>query len=211
MTELHIEILQQPQRQLWEMLQQKAAFLSSRGFYLAGGTALALSIGHRESQDFDFFSQMHDIEPIRTWIEATPNAILRDVSPDTIHAEIDDVKLSFIAGYRYPLLLPATLIENMNIADILDIGLMKMLAITHRATIRDYLDLAIILRDYCPLQQLIEKSTEKYGPTFNVMLCLRAMLHFDDLDLEMPLILDSTLQTSWKKILQDAVKKMTAE
>lgn len=27
------------------------------GFYLAGGTALALQIGHRDSVDFDFFSE----------------------------------------------------------------------------------------------------------------------------------------------------------
>lgn len=208
MPKLHTEVLRQPQRVLWDVLQHEAPLLCSRGFYLAGGTALALQIGHRESQDFDFFSQMTDIEPIRAWIEVMPDAVIRDADAQTIHAEIAEVKVSFIAGYRYPLLLSAVRAGNLEIASVMDIALMKMLAITHRATLRDYLDLSVILRHHCTLEELIEKSMEKYGPTFNVMLCLRAMVHFDDLDPETPRILDSSLKKSWKKILQDSVKKI---
>ena len=140
-----------------------------------------------------------------------PNTVLRDTNDLTIHAEIANVKVSFIAGYRYPLVQPTVAVGKLAMADILDIGLMKMLAITHRATLRDYLDLAVILRDHCTLQELIEKSTAKYGPTFNVMLCLRAMTHFDDLDQETPLILDPTLKNSWQGILQRAVKEITTK
>lgn len=211
MIDLHIEVLRQQQRALWDVLQKESALMHARGFYLAGGTALALRIGHRESQDFDFFSQMPDIEPIRSWIDTMPDAIIRDTNADTIHAEIGDVKVSFIAGYRYPLLLPPVAAGTLEMAEILDIALMKMLAITHRTTLRDYLDLAAIIRDHCPLQELVEKSTEKYGANFNVMLCMRTMVHFVDLDTEMPILLDSSLETSWKEILQGAVKKITAK
>lgn len=210
MIDLHMEVLRQQQRALWDILQKESALIHARGFYLAGGTALALRLGHRESQDFDFFSQIPDIEPIRAWIDAMPDAIIRDVDADTIHAEIAGVKVSFIAGYRYPLLLPPMVVGTLEMADITDIALMKMLAVTHRATLRDYLDLAVIVRDHCTLEELIQKSTEKYGPTFNVMLCVRAMVQFEDLDKEMPVLLDASLETSWKEILRSAVKKIAA-
>ncbi len=208
MPKLHTEVLRKQQLALWNVLQKESSLIHSGGFYVAGGTALALQIGHRESQDFDFFSQTSDVESIRSWIESQEEHVIREADALTIHAEIADVKLSFIAGYRYPLLLPAVRAGNLDMASVMDIALMKMLAITHRATLRDYLDLAVILRDHYTLRKLMEKSAEKYGPTFNVMLCLRAMVHFDDLDPETPLILDPSLKTSWKKILQDAVKKL---
>lgn len=208
MSDLHLEVLRQPQQILWSTLQKESARIHARGFYLAGGTALALAIGHRESEDFDFFSQTSDIEPIRAWIETMAGVIIRDANADTIHAEIAGVKVSFIAGYRYPLLSPPVVAGTLEIADIVDIALMKMLAITHRATIRDYLDLAIILRDHCPLEQLLTKSVEKYGENFNTMLCLRALVHFDDIDNEMPVLLDESLDTTWREILRDAVKKI---
>ena len=47
----------------WEILEQKRrdflsklGFLIDLGFYMAGGTALALQIGHRTSLDFDFYT-----------------------------------------------------------------------------------------------------------------------------------------------------------
>ena len=132
--------------------------------------------------------------------------MVREEDPETVHAEISGVKVSFIGGYRYPLVKPTVVVDSVATADIIDIGLMKMLAVTHRATLRDYIDLAVILRDRCSLKELIAKSTEKYGTTFNPMLALRAMVHFDDLDDEMPVLLDATLGRSWKDILRKAVK-----
>ena len=188
------------------MLQRDADAILEQGFILAGGTALAIQIGHRESHDFDFFSQTPGIEPVRTWVDRLPDHLLRDADANTLHAEIAGVKLSFIANYRYPFLMPLAPAGRLLMADILDIALMKMLAITHRATLRDYIDLAVILRDYCPLPALIERSEEKYGGTFNVMLALRTMVHFDDLDEEMPVLLDPTLASSWRHIIGQAVR-----
>ena len=208
MPELHLEILRPPQRRLWDALQGDAATLRAQGFLLAGGTALALQIGHRESHDFDFFSQASGIEPVRRWLDRLPDVVVRDADADTMHADIAGVKLSFIAGYRYPFLMPSLPAGNLGMARIVDIALMKMLAITHRAALRDYIDLAAILRDHCTLQVLVERSTEKYGPHFNVMLALRTMIHFDDLDEEVPVILDRDLAANWRQILRQAVKKV---
>lgn len=206
MPELHLEILRQPQRRLWDRLQRDSATIEAHGFLLAGGTALALQIGHRESHDFDFFSQTPGIDPILRWLEPIPGFLLRDADRDTVHGEIGGVKVSFIAAYRYPFIMPPVSVGSLSMADVADIALMKMLAITHRATLRDYLDLAVILRDHCSLSSLIQRSREKYGPAFNVMPVLRAMTHSADLDGEMPVMLDSDLTSRWQGILRDAVR-----
>lgn len=211
MSDLHLEIFRQPQRELWERIQRAGAIIHAQGFYLAGGTALALQIGHRQSQDFDFFSRVASVAPIRTWLEETfEDLLVRDADERTVHAEAGGVKMSFIAGYRYPLIMPVVTADALEMADITDIALMKMLAITHRATLRDYIDLAAILSGRCTLAHLIESGKEKYGSSFNAMLPLRAMVHFEDLDEEMPVMLDASLGLLWKDILRKAVQDVAA-
>ena len=87
---------------------------------------------------------------------------------------------------------------------------MKLLAITHRATLRDYLDLAVILRDHVRLPQLLKLSRKKYGRRFNVMLPLKALVSFQDIENEKPVLFDKRLAGSWKTILIRAVKEMAA-
>lgn len=84
---------------------------------------------------------------------------------------------------------------------------MKLLAITHRATLRDYLDLAAILRDRIRLPELLAASGKKYGSKFNVMICLKALVSFEDVEPEEPPLLDPSLRNSWQKILTEAVKE----
>ncbi len=97
---------------------------------------------------------------------------------------------------------------GVKLAGVLDIALMKLLAITHRATLRDYLDLAVILRDHLELKKIIGASGKKYGKNFNVMAALRALVAFADIDPEQPALLDKSLKASWQKILREAVKKI---
>lgn len=69
MPEARLEVLPEGQRYVWDLLQKQGALLRPLGFYLAGGTALALQIGHRQSADFDFFSQRPDIsEAVTEWL-----------------------------------------------------------------------------------------------------------------------------------------------
>ncbi|MEK7218679.1 MAG: nucleotidyl transferase AbiEii/AbiGii toxin family protein [Patescibacteria group bacterium] len=207
MLDLHLEVLRKPQRALWELFQGNPAVLRDHGFTLAGGTALALQIGHRESQDFDFFSQERGIEPVRTWLERLPGFLSREMDADTVHGELGGVKVSFIAGYRYPPVMPPVAAGALSLTHIEDIALMKMMALTHRAALRDYIDLAAIMRSRKTLSSLLGKSREKFGDRFNVALALRAMVHFGDLDGEMPVLLDAALASSWQDILRNAVKE----
>ena len=206
---IHLEVLPARQAEVWTLLGTFAPDLERWGFYLAGGTALALQLGHRESVDFDFFTQRTDVGPIvRERLEtAFPELILREADPNTVHADLRGVRLSFIGGYKYPLVRSAVTTDaGIFLADILDIALMKLLAVSHRAAVRDYVDLAAVLRDRLTLSELIEVSMKKYGPRFNAMVSLRALVAFDDLDAEMPKVLDTRLEKSWRRILLDAVK-----
>lgn len=211
MPEARLEVLPKPQRDVWDFLQREAAIFQPLGFYLAGGTALALQIGHRQSGDFDFFSQQPEIsEAISQWLLQSPGAILREKNAHTIHGEIRGVKISWIGNYRYPLAEKCVTFGEVSAASLLDIGLMKILAITHRATLRDYLDLAAIIRDHVPLAKLLQAAEKKYGPKFNSMIPLKALVSFEDVDPEMPVLLDKTLAGSWQRILAKAVREFSS-
>ncbi|MBI4021972.1 MAG: nucleotidyl transferase AbiEii/AbiGii toxin family protein [Candidatus Andersenbacteria bacterium] len=130
---------------------------------------------------------------------------------NTVHGQLGQVKASFIGGYKYPLVADTVLAGKLSLASIPDIGLMKLLAITHRATVRDYLDLAIIIRDHIKLPRLLEMSRSKYGDNFNILVPLRALTSFTDLDPEHPKLFDKSLASSWQLILRKAVKELANE
>lgn len=205
MTNWHLDVLPPAQRELWKKLSASRSHLAHLGFYLAGGTALALQIGHRQSVDFDFFSQQKNTAAaLVPWLDTKTDLVVRDRDADTFHIEWEGVFISFIGAYKYPLITsPVGSETELPVASLTDIGLMKLHAIQDRASIRDYLDLAIIFRDYLPLRTLLDRLSDKYGPTFNPLLSLRALASWQDINEEMPVVLDVTLAAAWKKIIQE--------
>jgi hypothetical protein len=153
------------------------------GFYLAGGTALALHIGHRDSIDFDFFtvSEIDTVSLFRTIETVFTGHIIQKVQEEknTLGIIIDEtIKISFMT-YTYPLIEPTTPTEHFSLASILDIGCMKLSAITSRATNKDYIDLYFILQK-CPLQTLLDACEKKF-PTIDVGLILKSLVYFEDI------------------------------
>ncbi len=152
------------------------------GFYLAGGTGLALQIGHRDSIDFDFFKEgdfetgmlAEKIQEVFTG----HSIIFTQNEKNTLSCVIDEnVQLSFF-GFRYPLLKPLVANEYFDIASVADIGCMKLAAITSRSVQKDYIDLYFILQ-LIPLVDLIDLSRTKY-PTLDSTLVLKSLVYFDD-------------------------------
>lgn len=208
MSDIHLEIFPEAQQRVWEELVDRADKLDALNFYLAGGSSLALQIGHRQSVDLDFFTQDKDIaERVFGWLREIPGFTAREMNAHTIHGDIGGVKISVIGGYKYPLLEDTVLVGGLRLASMRDIGAMKLLAITHRAALRDYIDIAVIIRDYFSLEALLEASVKKHGAAFDAMIPLRALVAFEDIDSEMPRLLDTTLADSWQKIITDAVKQ----
>lgn len=116
-------------------------------YYLAGGTALALHIGHRKSVDLDYFINKEiDTSKLKDAIlSAFPSAdthILFE-EKNTLWCTVDGVKISFISRFD-TLLESAEVVEGFRLAGLKDITVMKLSAICGREEYKDYFDLACI-------------------------------------------------------------------
>lgn len=132
-------------------------------FYLAGGTALSLQLGHRLSVDLDFFSPTEDIPTIRAYLErslAPYDATLADSSWGNLVYLAKNVRLGFY-GYGFPLVAPLIETEGIRLASIEDIALMKLDALLSRAMRKDFYDLYFICRKI-PLRHLLDLAPRKY-------------------------------------------------
>lgn len=117
-------------------------------FYLAGGTGLALRLGHRLSLDLDFFARANfDEGRLLERLQALDMLALSSKAPNTLHLTIEQTKVSFL-GFPYPVLHPTEHFLGVAIADPRDIACMKVNAIASRGTKRDFVDLYFCARRY---------------------------------------------------------------
>ena len=157
-------------------------------FYLAGGTALALQLGHRISHDLDFFSTTNALGLAE---RSTLAHRLQNVTPTTIKSEQDEqlyatvmgVEVSFIYQH-HPLLFSSIEVNGLRLAQPIDIALMKLSAIKDRGTRRDFVDL-YCLRKIAPFKMLFELLPKKYSdrPDFTVHLAY-ALQYFVDAEMD---------------------------
>ncbi len=153
-------------------------------FYLAGGTALALQLGHRESIDFDFFCiAKFDVSILQGKVNLLFNKYKIDTSqfePDTLSILIDDeIKLSF---FKIPneVLLPFINSEWFKLCSELEIGAMKIAALM-RTAYRDYVDLYFLLKKHS-LDDILSLCEKKYS-NFEKSVYLKALLSYDDIEI----------------------------
>ena len=169
-------------------------------FYLAGGTALALALGHRRSVDLDFFtSGPFDTDALLCLIEAIPDFSLSARDHETIHATIGRTKVSFL-GYRYPLLFPALRFIDVAVAEPRDIACMKINAIASRGTKRDFIDLYAVAQSD-GLRMLFRRFAAKYAQThYNPLHIVKSLTFFDDAEKDpMP---DMLVPCAWAEVKQ---------
>jgi predicted nucleotidyltransferase component of viral defense system len=129
-------------------------------FYLAGGTALALQMGHRHSIDLDFFSPSEDIPGIRPQLDSALEGILADSAWGNLVYLVKNVRVGFY-GYGFALVAPPAKAENILIASIEDIALMKLDALLSRASRKDFYDLFFIAQ-IISLTTIFQKAPQKY-------------------------------------------------
>jgi len=109
------------------VLQKLSKLNFLQDFYLTGGTALSLQIGHRESQDLDFFAQEDFYsEELQRELEKLGNLESVELDRGTLNCFLDDVKLQFLQ-YPYPLLEEKITWENVLISSKLDIACTKLI------------------------------------------------------------------------------------
>ena len=180
-------------------------------FYLAGGTALALQLGHRDSIDFDFFTgEDIDTESLFDGIKKVfKDRDIKKVQEEknTLTVVVDDnIKISFFT-YKYPLLDRLVIEDNLRLASIQDIACMKLSAIVSRSTIKDYVDLYFVLQKI-PLGELLNSVVRKF-PELDVNLVLKSLVYFDDLVDEDIIFKNNNTVTleNLKKFFREVVKK----
>jgi len=154
-----------------------------KDFYLAGGTGLALQLGHRDSIDFDFFS-LKDFDTSQIYLKLKSifeNHSIQKIQDDknTLTILLDkNIKLSFFT-YRYKLIGKLLDESYFKIASIEDIACMKFAAITSRATNKDYIDLYFILQSNSLKDLLV--SLKKKMPELDTNLVLKSLIYFKDI------------------------------
>lgn len=170
----------------------------SAQFYLAGGTALAIHLGHRMSIDLDFFSRSDfSIEKIKKELSLLGDVVVNDQEDGTLNASLDGVKISFLR-YDYAQLYPYVVFENVNLADERDIAAMKIDAASSRGSKKDFIDLYFLLEKYS-LVELIVFFEKKFSDIkYNKLHILKSLVYFSDAEAEpMPMMLK---EVSWQKI-----------
>ncbi len=175
-------------------------------FYLTGGTALSLQIGHRESQDLDFFNQDYfEPELIQKELETIGKLESVEISKGTFNCFLDNVKFQFLY-YPYPLLETKIEWENIYISSKLDIACTKMITISSRGSKKDFIDIYFLLKEY-DLKTLFEKLKEKYSKTnYNETYILKSLVYFVDAD-DQPLP-RMHKEVSWEQIKKEIINKV---
>ncbi len=178
-----------------------------KSFYLSGGTALALHLGHRESEDLDFFTE-HPFNP-QTLQQQLESAIkLTDISqnPGTLNCYANNVKLQFL-NYPYQLISPTTIWNGLAISSIRDIACTKLITISSRGSKKDFIDLFFLLQSFT-LEELFKLLPKKYPQVdYNVVHIIKSLVFFEDADIQpSPKMHKNVSWPEVKKSISSAVK-----
>lgn len=179
-----LDTLPAPQQKLWAELGAVPA-----GFVLYGGTALALRLGHRISEDFDFFSNTSfQPDELERRISFLADSVRIQSSPNTLVSLVDRdgrVKVSFFGGLTLrrtqdpePSIQPGVWVASLQ-----DLAATKVKAVQDRAEAKDYLDILRLLEEGVELNAALGAASAVYGPSFNPLLSLKALTYFADGDL----------------------------
>jgi len=174
-------------------------FLS--GFLLAGGTNLALRLGHRNSVDLDLFTYQHfDALSLSEHLIEKYQFQKQDVrEKDTIKGYIYDIKVDMIA-HVYPVIDdPFITTEKIRLYGLKDIVAMKLAAISDSGSrLKDFVDIAF-LSSHFSLSQMLDAYAAKYQNS-SVLHAVRGLVFFDDIDFNAQVALTGNRYFDWRKI-----------
>jgi len=199
------DILPPAQKRLWPQLHPAPAL----GFTLYGGTAIALRLGHRESVDFDFFSEKPlDRDAIKAAFPFMEQSVsLQDqgnawvVLAPTGNAEMEYVKVSFFGTIAFGRVGEPDLTDDgvLLVASFDDLMATKLKVVLQRAEAKDYRDVAAMVNAGVSLSRGLASARQLFGPNFQPSESLKSLVYFHDGDLK-------TLSTAEQTTLIDAVK-----
>ena len=179
----------------------------SKKFYLAGGTSLALQIGHRKSIDLDWFSkQGFSNKDLKDQIRIIGKMRIDEEEKDTLDCSLDGIRLSFFK-YPYKILFPFVKYnKHIQLADLRDIACMKIDAVSSRGDKKDFIDIYFLLKEFS-LKQLLDLFDKKYKEIkYNKLHILKSLTYFKDAEKQpMPIMLK---KVNWKDVKKEIIKEV---
>ena len=172
-----------------ELLKKLMLLPELQDFFLVGGTALALQLGHRISIDIDLFTQK-DFNTKTLSKKLNKQFKITDLKDDTntlscniIFPEKSEniIKIDLIK-YSYPLIYPIIEIDKIRLLSVEDIIPMKLSAIAGRGSKKDFFDIFYLLKSYS-FDKMFELFKKKFQNT-NEFHILKSLTYFDDAELE---------------------------
>ena len=177
---MHLNILNNDQQQLLPILSK-----FKKEFYMVGGTAIALHIGHRLSIDFDLFKSGR-IKPkaIIKKFQEQKEALSVTLNIDgQLNLNCRNVKFTF---FEYEFDVPHAInIENaINIPELIDLAAMKAYALGRRSKWKDYVDLYFILKDHYSIAEISKRAELIYQDLFSEKLFRGQLNYFTGINFE---------------------------
>ena len=186
-------------------------WVGGSGWYLAGGTALALQTGNRKSVDLDFFTtkKNFETEDVLSYFRDNKNWDIDFEKPNTLYGVLCDAKVSFIA---YPFFVPKQTFLNYGFVKVLDktdVAVMKIVAISQRGKKRDFFDLYWCAKNIESLENIIRRLPEQYpSVAHDYHHILKSMVYFDDAESDPEPVI--YFDTDWNKVKSFFQKEIPA-
>ena len=177
-------------------------------FYLVGGTALSLRIGHRESIDIDLFtSSDFDVDGLAVHLRNTYGADVKRHKGNYVSGSIGEVDFDFIS-HKYRSIRPIESIEGIRMMSNQDISAMKINAIVNSGQrIKDFIDMHYLLMEI-PLNEILDYYCRKY-PNVDPNTAKSSLMYHNDIDFNVPVkLMDGKLK--WQDV-QKSISKAVRE
>ena len=174
---MHTEILSPHQVGLLPIMK-----LFRKEFYLVGGTAIALQLGHRRSIDFDMFTPkpFGSKRVLNVLEKAGKHVIITRRVSEQLNVVMDNVTVTF---FEYPYAVKADVSDaNFRMPDLLSLAAMKAFALGRRSKWKDYVDLSVLLRDRFTLSEIIGKAEDIFGDQFSAKLFRSQLSYHTDIN-----------------------------
>lgn len=175
---MHEEILNSDQRSLLPVL---ASF--RREYYLVGGTAIALYIGHRRSIDFDLFkfAPINHKKNLDRLQDAGFNIKVTRRVTEQMNLIVNNVKVTFFQ-YPFPVKPNQRMGDYFRLPSLLELASMKAYALGRRSKWKDYVDLYFLLKEHFTIADISCCATQLFGELFSEKLFRAQLCFFEDVD-----------------------------
>ena len=175
---MHKEILSEKQLELLSLM---SSF--RREYYLVGGTAIALNLGHRRSIDFDMFKPSdinHKKNLDRLTESGFPCLVTRRVK-EQMNLIVNDVKVTFFQ-YPFPIKASEKFDTFFRLPSLLQLTAMKSYALGRRSKWKDYVDLYFLLKDFFTIEEISACANQIYSNLYSEKMFRAQLCYFEDVD-----------------------------